>query len=75
MYGPRCGYRTVGRPCRGGNGPGPSKRPRFQEEEDVVDLLEESEALELVELDPEMTPQDSWEPPSSMERFLERHFN
>lgn len=36
-----------------GSGPS-SKRPREQEtdEEDIVDLLEESEALELVEFDP-----------------------
>ena len=31
-------------------------------DEDVVNLLDESEALELVEFDPSLSPKDSWEP-------------
>ena len=44
--------------------PGPSsKRPRLEEEEDSITLLDESEALELVEFDPKVKPSDTWEPP------------
>ena len=45
------------------------------EEEDTVQLLEEAEALELVEFDPSVEPKDAWEPPMAMTSFLERHFN
>ena len=40
--------------------------------EDVIDLLDESEALEF---DPSVSPKDSWEPPRSMVSFLKKHFN
>ena len=44
--------------------PGPSsKRPRLEEEEDLITLLDESEALELVEFDPKVKPAGTWEPP------------
>lgn len=58
----------------GGSSP---KRPRLslEEDEDVVDLLEESEALELIEFDPKVEPEGSWEPPQAMTKFLEKHFN
>ena len=37
--------------------PGPSsKRPRLEEKEDSITLLDESEALELVEFDPKVKP-------------------
>ena len=42
-------------------------REEVEDEEDIVDLLEESEALELVKFDPEVKPSDSWEPPPSRE--------
>lgn len=68
------------------DGPGPSssasesgssaKRSREEEmEEDVIDLLEDSEALELVEFDPRVKPTDTWEPPQSIKAFLGKHFN
>lgn len=45
------------------------------EEEDVVSLLDESEALELIEFDPSVKPADTWEPPQSILGFLEKYFN
>ena len=44
-------------------------------EEDSVQLLDEAEALELVEFDPSIDPKDTWEPPSAMASFLQKHFN
>ena len=56
--------------------PGPSsKRPRLEQEEDCISLLDESEALELVEFDPKVEPAGSWEPPQMIRSFLEKHFN
>ena len=40
-----------------------------------MDLLDEAEALELVEFDPKVNPKDTWEPPQVIATFLERHFN
>lgn len=31
--------------------------------EDTIELLDEAEALELVEFDPGVNPKDSWDPP------------
>ena len=45
------------------------------EDEDFVDLLDEEEALELVEFDPKVDAKDTWPPPKSMKTFLEKHFN
>ena len=57
--------------------PGPNtKRPRLEkQEEDVVDLLDEAEALELVEFDPKVKPLGTWEPPQAICTFLEKHIN
>ena len=46
-----------------------------QDDEDSIDLLNEAEALELVEFDPSIDPKDSWDPPAPMVGFLEKHFN
>ena len=52
------------------------KRPQdAQDDEDSIHLLDEAEALELVEFDPSVEPKDTWNPPSSMVNFLEKHFN
>ena len=40
-----------------------------------IHLLDEAEALELVEFDPSVEPKDTWNPPLSMVNFLEKHFN
>ena len=45
------------------------------EDEDVIDLLEESGALEMVEFDSSVSPKDSWEPPKAMADFLGKHLN
>lgn len=45
------------------------------EGEDTVDLLDEAEALELVEFDPSIEPSGSWEAPKTVKMFLEKHFN
>jgi len=39
-----------------------------------VDLLDESEALELIEFDPSVDPKDTWKAPQVMTTFLEKHF-
>ena len=36
------------------------KRPLEEYDEDVVDLLDEAEALELIEFDPKVDPKDTW---------------
>ena len=51
------------------------KRPLEEYDEDVVDLLDEAEALELVEFDPKVDPKDTWKAPQVIATFLERHFN
>lgn len=60
--------------------PGPSSPHHKQsekvlEDEDSIQLLDESEALELVGYDPNIEPKNIWDPPSSMVCFLETHFN
>ncbi len=63
--------------------PGPSgrqgKKRRLEdvesEEEDSVELLDPSEALELVEFDPKVESESSWEPSKPISAFLEKHFN
>ena len=37
-----------------------SECPEEEAEEDAIDLLDEAEALELVEFDPSVEPKDSW---------------
>jgi len=57
-------------------GPGPStKHPRLEENEDAISLLDDSEALQLIEFDPQVKPTDSWDPPAAIRTFLEKHFN
>ena len=51
------------------------KRLREDTEEDTIELLDQSEALELVEFDPTVDPNDSWVQPKVMEEFLLKHFN
>ena len=43
--------------------------------EDVVDLLDDNEALELVEYDPSVSAPTTWTPSEAMISFLEKHFN
>ena len=49
------------------------KRP-LEEHDDVVDLLNEAEALELIEFDPKVDHKDTWRAPKVIASFLERHF-
>ena len=57
------------------------KRTRSQPEDDGEDdsdsvvLLDDTEALELVEFDPSVDPEGSWKPPKALSAFLEKHFN
>ena len=61
--------------------PGPSTSTAFtrkrtcsaREEEDTIDMLDDAEALELIEFDASVEPRDSWDPPSSMASFLKKH--
>ena len=46
-----------------------------EEEKDTLTLLSEAEALELVEFDPAVQSENTWDPPSVIKAFLERHFN
>jgi len=50
-------------------------QPRDLSNEDVVELLSDSEAQEFTEFDPAVEPQGMWDPPTAMASFLERHFN
>ena len=59
----------------GPSGSGGGSGEKSYDVEDAIDLLDESEALEMVEFDPSISPKDSWEPPKSMVSFLEKHFN
>ena len=43
--------------------------------EDVIDLLDETEALELVEFDPTVQTPSTWDATKVMVSFLEKHFN
>ena len=43
-------------------------------EEDVIDHLSETEALEMVEFDPKVASEEKWVPPQSVATFLEKHF-
>ena len=42
---------------------------------DSIQLLDESEALELVEFDPSVEQKGAWAPPQVIVTFLEKHFN
>ena len=44
-------------------------------EDDVVQLLDQAEALEFIEFDPTVDPKDTWKPPQAIQTFLEKHFN
>ena len=74
--GQRAGFRPEP-DARAEDEPGPStKRLRLEEEEtDTISLLDEAEALELIEFDPQVKPAGTWEPPKTIRTFLERHFN
>ena len=41
----------------------------------MIYLLDDLEALELVEFDPKVKPADTWDPPQSIKAFLSKHFN
>ena len=58
------------------------KRPRTEDSdtessasEDHIDLLDDAEALEMIEFDPAVDPEDAWHAPKAMESFLDKHFN
>ena len=46
-----------------------------EDDEDAIELLDEAEALELVEFDPSVEPKDSWQAPTPITSFLDKHFN
>ena len=45
-----------------------------ENEEDVVDLLDESEALELVQFDPTVGDDNTWEAGKMINDFLQEYF-
>ena len=53
---------------------GGSEKDNHQDE-DVVDLLDDNEALELMEFDPSVDAPTTWTPLEAMTSFLEKHFN
>jgi len=77
LEGQWAGFRLEPEGITATEGPGPStKRPRLEEdEEDTISLLDDSEALELIEFDPQVKPTGSWDPPTAIRTFLEKHFN
>ena len=54
---------------------GLEKRSVNDEDLDSIQLLDESEALELVEFDPSVEQKGAWVPPQVIVTFLEKHFN
>lgn len=46
-----------------------------ESEDDMIELLDEKEALELVEFDPTVETPSTWDPTKGMLNFLEKHFN
>ena len=44
-------------------------------EEDIINLLDEKEALELAEFNPTVETLSTWDPTKGMLNFLEKHFN
>jgi len=68
-------------PAPGPHMAGPSEQPILVPiddqpiEEDVVDLLDDNEALELVEYDPSVSTPTTWTPSKAMISFLKKHFN
>ena len=52
-----------------------NQEENLQDNEDTIDLLEDAEALELVEFDPSVAPKNSWEAPKAITEFLNKHFN
>ena len=50
---------------------GTSSAEKSHDVEDTIDLLDESEALEMGKFDPSVSPKDSWEPPRSMVSFTD----
>ena len=80
FYPPGLGMQPDNRAGPESEEPGPSdsgarSAEKSHDVEDAIDLLDESEALEMVEFDPSVSPKDSWELPRSMVSFLEKHFN
>jgi len=43
-------------------------------EEDVIDLLDDAEALELVQFNPSVQDESTWEAGDTINTFLEKHF-
>ena len=52
-----------------------NQEENLQDNEDTINLLEDAEALELVEFDPSFAPKNSWEAPKAFTEFLNKHFN
>ena len=59
----------------GTDGSGDTHLAKNSDSEDVIQLLDEAEALELIEFDPDVDSKDTWDPPKSMTSYLEKHFN
>ena len=53
---------------------GQEKKAEENEDEDVIDLLDESEALELVQFNPSVPEENAWEAGETINAFLEKHF-
>lgn len=37
--------------------------------------MDEAEALELAEFDPNVDPKEAWDPPKALGSFIQKHFN
>ena len=53
---------------------GEEEGEKEEEEEDVVDLLDESETLELVQFDPTVGGDNTWEAGEAIDDFLQKYF-
>lgn len=54
---------------------GEEEDPEEGENPERLELLDDTEALEMIEFDPSISPKDTWETPKQMGDFLRKHFN
>ena len=53
---------------------GQERESENDEDEDIIDLLDESEVLELVQSNPTVLEENAWEEGETINVFLEKHF-
>ena len=65
----------VQRTAQGDTDESDQEQPELEQEPEVVSLLDEDEAEQFREFEPEVSDPQSWKPPPSVEKYLDKHFN